>query len=142
MPAPTITDYLKYADLQMAAEAFIRNESTGELATSTDAIVAALKAGNNHSLIFTETQATEFAAQWEVVDQRANTATGFSGTLFRSKVTDPAKGLIAGQLVLSFRSTEFIDDNLRDSAATNDAIFSPAGWAFWNKRGQHPMTLP
>ena len=28
MPTPTIADYLKYANLQMAAEAFIRDEKT------------------------------------------------------------------------------------------------------------------
>jgi hypothetical protein len=42
MANPTVTDYLKYTNLQMAAEAFIRNEVTGELAVGTDAIVAAL----------------------------------------------------------------------------------------------------
>jgi hypothetical protein len=32
MATPTITDYLKFANLQMAAEAFIRDPKTGILA--------------------------------------------------------------------------------------------------------------
>ena len=36
MTTPTITDYLKYANLQMAAEAFIRDEKTDVLAASDD----------------------------------------------------------------------------------------------------------
>ncbi|MBI5107177.1 MAG: hypothetical protein HZA62_00375, partial [Rhodocyclales bacterium] len=130
MSESTVAEYLKYANLQMAAEAFLVDIDANGNETVKSDIPKALIAGNNHSLIFTDTVATEFATQWEVVDQRANTSTGFSGTLFRCKLTDPAKGLVAGQLVLSFRSTEFIDDNLRDSAATNALIAKPAGWAF------------
>ena len=76
MPALTITDYLKYANLQMAAEAFIRNESTLALAGSGQALKDALVDGNKRSFKFTETQATAFAdptTGWTVLDQRANT---------------------------------------------------------------------
>lgn len=128
MIMPTFADSLKYTNLQMAAEAFLVDNNNRVLLD--DQLLQALKNGNNHSLLFTDTLATEFAAQWDVVAQKANTPTGFSGTLFRCKVTDPEKDLVAGQLVLSFRSTEFIDDNLRDSAATNALIAQPAGWVF------------
>ena len=94
----TIADTLKYANLQMAAEAILADESTGILKPN---LVALLKEGNNRSLKFTQTQARAFADEWEVVAQKANTATGFSGTLFRNKAHP-------GELVLSFRSTEFI----------------------------------
>jgi hypothetical protein len=63
---PDHSDYLKYANLQMAAEAFLV-EANGEVKGG---IPRALKAGNKRSLLFTETQATAFADQWEVVDQR------------------------------------------------------------------------
>ncbi|MBK6638462.1 MAG: hypothetical protein IPG34_12865 [Rhodocyclaceae bacterium] len=59
-----------------------------------------------------------------------NTGTGFSGTLFRSKITDPSKGLVAGELVVSFRSTEFVDDHIRDNVATNTQEIFAKGWAF------------
>ncbi|HEX5391978.1 MAG TPA: hypothetical protein VFW68_01765, partial [Rhodocyclaceae bacterium] len=130
MSTLTIADYLKYANLQMAAEAFIRNELTGELATTTDAIEAALKAGNNHASKFAASEATAFSEQWTVVDQKANTDTGFSGTLFRANHDNAALGIRKDDLVISFRSTEFIDDAVRDSAATNTLEVHDAGWAF------------
>ena len=97
MPALAPMDYLKYANLQMAAEAFLvepNGDVKGDLAR-------ALREGNNRSLKFTQTQAEAFADEWEVVAQKPNTATGFSGTLFKSNET--------GELVLSFRSTEIVD---------------------------------
>jgi hypothetical protein len=78
MAIPTVSDYLKYANLQMAAEAFLKDELTGEERYSGGNLITALKAGNERSLLFTETQTTAFAAQWEVVDQRANTTTGLT----------------------------------------------------------------
>lgn len=125
MSTPTTADYLKYANLQMAAEAFIRDERTGLLAATPQDLRNALEAGNNHASKFTATQAAEFANPvkgWTVLDQRANTPTGFSGTLFQSNQT--------GELVLSFRSTEFIDDAARDSRATNELEIKEKGWAF------------
>jgi hypothetical protein len=50
MTMPTITDYLKYADLQMAAEAFLVNDN----GTLKDNIQGALLAGNGHSSRFTQ----------------------------------------------------------------------------------------
>jgi hypothetical protein len=61
-----------------------------------------LNEGNLHSSRMTTEQAKQFAAEWEVVSHQPNTATGFSGTLFRwkGKEDDPARGLKAGQYVV------------------------------------------
>lgn len=108
MTTPTTTDYLKYANLQMAAEAFLATDS-GEPKIGTD-FIKALTDGNLHASKFTETQAKDFADHWIAVDQRINSGTGFSGTLFKCIQDDPITGAKAGELVLSFRSTEFIDE--------------------------------
>jgi len=123
MTTPTTAEYLKHANLQMAAEAFIRDEVTGIFAIDAEEIKARLIAGNNHASRFTDSQAQAFVDQWGVVDQRANTKTGFSGTLFRNKANP-------NDLVLSFRSTEFIDDAARDSEATNMQEIFKFGFAF------------
>ena len=57
MPTLTIADYLKYANLQMAAEAFIRDDQTLVLASTPEAVRDALIAGNKRSLKFTQPQA-------------------------------------------------------------------------------------
>ncbi len=125
MHAPTIADYLKYASLQMAAEAFIRDEETNILRDSNEDLTDALKEGNKHTSRFPESEARKFADPvdgWTVLDQRANTPTGFSGTLFKNNKTN--------ELVLSFRSTEFIDDTVRDNEATNVKEIKETGWAW------------
>jgi Ca2+-binding RTX toxin-like protein len=134
MPTPTIAEMLKYANLQMAAEALYTfkaktdpNQAPGDLLTSTGHFNLALTAdilttGNEHATRFAPTEAAAFAAQWEVVDHISNTTTGFSGTLFKDKVT--------GELVMSFRSTEFIDDVARDCVATNTLEIKAYGFAF------------
>jgi len=104
-----IANYLKYANLQMAAEAFILDGE--KLAESGPDLEKALVRGNDRASRFTQLQAEQFSAQWVVVDQQDNTPTGFSGTLFRNRETN--------EYVISFRSTEFIDDSARDNAATN-----------------------
>lgn len=122
MTTPTISEYLKYANLQMAAEAFIRDEKTERLDNTGTAYEDALVRGNDHSSRFVKTQAEQFSAEWEVLDQRANTKTGFSGTLFRNRKTR--------EVVLSFRSTEFIDDAARDNKATNELEIKETGFAW------------
>ena len=124
MPTLTVADYLKHANLQMAAEAFLKDELTGEERYSGGNLITALIAGNKRSLKFTRPQAESFADPvkgWTVLDQKANTNTGFSGTLFKNNQT--------GELVLSFRSTEFIDDHARDNKATNDLEIDGTGFA-------------
>ncbi|VTU30930.1 hypothetical protein H4CHR_02703 [Variovorax sp. PBS-H4] len=111
-----ITTYLKYVNLQMAAEAlWDRVDPEGALGQ--------LQYGNNHSSKFTKTQAQQFIDEgWTVAEHKSNTSTGFSGTLFRNSNT--------GELVLSFRSTEFVDDAARDNQATNSMEIKEKGWAF------------
>ena len=131
MTNPTTAELLKYANLQMAAEAFIRNETTGQLESSGQDLINALVAGNRHASKFTLSEAQKFTFEWQVLDQKANTATGFSGTLFKYLgPTDASRGLTTGELVMSFRSTEFIDDAARDNMATNTLELKNTGWAW------------
>jgi Ca2+-binding RTX toxin-like protein len=89
-----------------------------------------LQAGNDRASRMTDGEA-ELLRDWDVVQHRSNTSTGFSGTLFRyGGPNDPARALQSGQLVLSLRSTEFIDDSARDNQATNSMEVFEAGWAF------------
>jgi hypothetical protein len=133
MTTPTTAELLKYADLQMAAEAFLANEN-GIVKTGAE-LKKALTDGNFHSSKFTEPQAINFLANWEIVAQRPNTSTGFSGTLFKySGPTDAAKGVTNGELVMSFRSTEFIDDSARDNQATNAMEIKETGFAWGQLR--------
>ncbi|WP_247419400.1 hemolysin-type protein [Ralstonia pseudosolanacearum] len=109
-----IQDYLKYVNIQMAAEALWETSGDPEVV---------LKDGNGHASRFTAVQAEKFIADgWEMVSYQKSTETGFSGTLFHNKVT--------GENVLSFRSTEFIDDAARDNEATNALEIKEKGWAF------------
>ncbi|MES2243538.1 MAG: hypothetical protein V4639_11735 [Pseudomonadota bacterium] len=107
---------LPYANLQMAAEALL--DTIPEVG-----LLKALTNGNNRSSKFTATQADQFIEDgWTVVDHKPDTRTGFSGTLFKNTLT--------GESVMSFRSTEFIDDAARDSQATNSLEIKEKGWAF------------
>ncbi|MBL0075979.1 MAG: hypothetical protein IPP41_08660 [Rhodocyclaceae bacterium] len=126
MPTPTTNDLLKYANLQMAAEAFLVNPN----GTVKDDIKQALIDGNNHASKFTDTQAKAFVDQWEILAQVDNTPTGFSGTLFKAIKDDLANGIHKDDLVMSFRSTEFVDDSIRDSLATNTLELKDTGFAF------------
>ena len=128
MATNVIPSYLKYANLQMAAEALL-----DQFAYSTPlGLKAALEFGNNRSSKFTTVLADQFVANgqgWVVVAHKANSPTGFSGTLFKyNGQSDPARGLISSELVLSFRSTEFIDDSVRDAQATGPL---QAAWPNW-----------
>ncbi len=125
MKVSTIADYLKYANLQMAAEAFLVDRDN----SVTDDIAGALLEGNKRSSKFTQPQAEDFNKLWQVVDQCANTPTGFSGTLFRAIKDDAASGIHKDDLVVSFRSTEFIDDSARDSEGTDKLELAKGGFA-------------
>jgi hypothetical protein len=111
-----ITNFLNYANIQMAAEAIYPTGFTAGVIPNQTLID-----GNNRSSKFTPTQATEFVGKYTVLAHQANTTTGFSGTLFKDAT---------GDLVLSFRSTEFADDAARDNQATNGMEIRPFGWAF------------
>ena len=127
---PNAATLLEFANLQVAAEALYDKEN---IVTPTKiSNLNYLKDGNNHTSKFTDTQAEEFAQKWEIVSHIANTGTGFSGTLFRAteKAASTETGINKGDLVISFRSTEFIDDSARDNQATNNMEISDKGWAF------------
>jgi hypothetical protein len=115
---PTIAEYLKYANLQMAAEALLYDND----GTPKPDVKQALIDGNNRTLKFTASEAEKFLKEWEVVAQIPNTPTGFSGTLFWNSATK--------EYVISFRSTESIDDAIRDNAATNKMEIHETGWAW------------
>ncbi|MBK8525123.1 MAG: hypothetical protein IPL58_14475 [Betaproteobacteria bacterium] len=127
---PTLADYLKYANLQMASEALFDFNATppgtvltpGAFAGNERNTVGNLTTGNLHASKFTTTEAEKFAKEWKVVEHISNTTTGFSGTLFEKVGT--------GELVVSFRSTEFLDDAARDNQATNVLEIKEKGWAF------------
>ncbi len=133
MSAPTIAEMLKFANLQMAAEALYEFNATLASANlqpgkpfnealDIERFEGILTDGNLHASTFTSIEAAKFAEQWRVVEHISNTTTGFSGTLFEDK--------ISGELVLSFRSTEFHDDHARDNTATNQLEISKFGFAF------------
>lgn len=134
-----IGTYLEYAHLQIAAEAFIKESrgKTFEIGKNEDKeeregekLAKDLIEGNWHSSKFSKTLADEFVKRWKVVRHIGNTGTGFSGTLFEAIADNPAAGIKEGQQVLSFRSTEFVDDAVRDSRATNELEIADKGFAF------------
>lgn len=118
---PGIPDAQKFASLQLAAEAFLLDE-VGSPIESKSALIDALVEGNLHASRFSRTDAERFASEWEVLSQADNNPTGFSATLF--------KRLGEEEFVISFRSTEFIDDAVRDTLATNSMEISKTGWAW------------
>ncbi|WP_310739930.1 calcium-binding protein [Inhella proteolytica] len=136
---PTSPQVLQtYTLLQIAAEAFlgIDPEATaaapgaGAVPRSLIGNESWLTEGNLHSSRMTDQQAQEFANDWKVVSHQPNTATGFSATLFEYIGSDPSKRLTSSKYVVSFRSTEFIEDAARDNLATNQLEISKGGWAY------------
>ena len=136
-----VSELLKYANLQIAAEALynfnaVTNGSTlipGAIDASGRNVAAAnLVTGNLHVTKMTPTEVAwnQLPDLWTVVEHESNTTTGFSGTLFKATRDDPTTGTRKDDLVLSFRSTEFIDDAARDQEATNKLEVSELGWAF------------
>ena len=127
---------LEYAKLQLAAEAMFGIEHADVAGAETAPLDQKidpkwLTKGNDHSSRFTQPQADDFIKNWALVEHKANTETGFSGTLFKYIGPDnPDLGLVRNQLVMSFRSTEFIEDAARDNQETNTLEISETGWAF------------
>ena len=114
-----INRLLEFANMQMASEAFLLQGN--ESGINQDQVFQRLTDGNTHASKFTPVQAEQFTAQYQVLTQYRNdpldqaggvSKSGFSATLF--------KKIGAEEYTLSFRSTEFIDDEVRDSKATND----------------------
>lgn len=134
---------LEFARLQLAAEVLYGYKNAqpnwknshgdyqlGNLAFKNLITIDRLQSGNDHNSKFTEADAEEFDKNWEMVAHIANTATGFSGSLFRAKKDIPGTDIKEGDLTISFRSTEFVDDATRDSQATNTFEIADRGWAF------------
>ena len=136
---PNAATLLEFASLQVAAEALYGKqdvmpnwEKKTNLFNENLISPKLLIDGNNRTSKFTDTQAKEFAQKWEIVSHIANTGTGFSGTLFRAteKAASTETGIKEGDLVIFFRSTEFIDDSAHDNQATNTLEIKNKGWAF------------
>jgi len=63
----SIAETLKYAQLQMAAEAFLVPKTGGDPLTG-DQLITALTEGNHHASKFpTKEAAADFLKQWEIV---------------------------------------------------------------------------
>ncbi|WP_138856475.1 hypothetical protein [Inhella inkyongensis] len=135
MTPPTIADLLKYADLQMAAEAFlVATNDPAKTPFKGQALIDALTEGNKHASRFTKAQAEHFEKHWAVEAQQSNTRTGFSGTVFRCHTDAPLTGAKAGEVVMCFRSTEFVDDAARDNESTNVLEIKETGFAWGQLR--------
>ena len=132
--------YLAFANLQMAAEAFLKKAADTQLKSD---LIDALEKGNKYNSKFIETGAADFASKFVVekyFDNPARTdgnnsgtsgqGSGFSGTLFRYIGQNQAVSSFGtGDKILSFRSTEILDDKLRDNVGSNarDARFGGSG---------------
>lgn len=128
----SVAEQYKFIGLQMAAEANLVDPDG--LPFSGAVLISALVRGNGHSSVFTRTEAEHFAEHWRVVAQSEESGTGFCGTLFECIQSDPTTGTVAGERVISFRSTEFIDDAVRDNEATNQHEIRATGWAWGQLR--------
>src|SRR4051794_27867328 len=82
MSVPDIKMLAVYLDAQMAAEAFLMDETTHELATVPGIVVPILTAGNGRASKFSPTQAQQFLQHWRVIDQQENTSTGSAARYF------------------------------------------------------------
>lgn len=134
MAINSASKYLNYALLQLASESLFRLGEPGQIPVGAtgggDSMDRdSLKKGNNRASKFTDSSADRFLRDWAVVQHKANTATGFSGTLFKAKTANADLGIQVGDLVLSFRSTEFADDAVRDNQATNVLEVRETGFA-------------
>ncbi len=105
MPQNDISNWLRFALQQIAAESYLNNVDLN----SPEQVTRRLLLGNNTEGFpeigftrFTGTlaqgQAHDFVQRFQIIDHHANDATGFSATLTRDTLT--------GEYTLSFRSTE------------------------------------
>src|SRR5688572_4869609 len=97
-----IKKLLEFANMQMAAEAFLIRQGESFIPADVRELQQRLELGNTHTSIFTPVQAQQFTTQYQVLAQYRNDplqagGTGVSGTLFKNRDT--------GELTLSFRST-------------------------------------
>lgn len=125
-----IATHLKYAKLQIASEAFMALR-TDSLGTTSSGLLDAglLKKGNNCTSRFTALDAEWFSQDWEVVEHISNTATGFSGTLFRAPQDHLERGIVEGEQVICFHGTKFVDEAVRGNLAANVMEIKAEDWA-------------
>ncbi|WP_156521222.1 hypothetical protein [Halothiobacillus diazotrophicus] len=86
--------FFELAELAEASYANLWDADKSQVIIGKDDVIKALgKTG------FSESQATEFTTNWEVVSggHLPNTGTGYSGTLFRRLTDDPVSGFNKGQ---------------------------------------------
>lgn len=126
MANPSIRQLIEFSNLQIASEAFLVRSGDGRSIAPDTEIASRLEEGNFHPSHFLSSQAEKFVKRYTILAQFRNDpqlsgGSGFSGTLFQDKGSK--------ELTLSFRSTEFIDDNLRDSKSTNELEVKEFGWA-------------
>ncbi len=127
---------------QIAAESFL--DFAQDANYQGDKLDTALRLGSNNYAIqsnitdpakaalpgktrMTDAQIADFTATYDIIAHRRNTASGFSGTLLKNRST--------GEYTLSFRSTEFADDNKggdwsRDGVTGADGEMAAFGFAF------------
>jgi hypothetical protein len=117
---PSLKDLRDLSQAQLAAEAFLVF-GNGNLKTGAG-LDDALKEGNRHASKFTVSELQKFKTTWTVMSQEANTTTGSAARLLQNNISE--------EYVLAFRSTEFIDDAVRDNKATNDFEIKDTGWAW------------
>ena len=122
---------LSFANVQLAAEAIFGIDpqapnlppTPGQRIGGREILPGELVTGNNRSSRFPTVAETQFSRQFRLVEHISNTETGFSGTLFKYVgPDDELSGLRNGDKILSFRSTEFIDDAVRENQATNKGV--------------------
>ena len=105
MSQSNISNWLRFALQQMAAESYLNNVDL----SSPEQVARRLLLGNNaegfpeagftrFTGTLTHGQAHDFVQRFQIIDHHANDATGFSATLMKDKTT--------GEYTLSFRSTE------------------------------------
>jgi Ca2+-binding RTX toxin-like protein len=121
--------WLNFALQQLAAESYLHDVNRNDPTTA----AAALVKGNNRAGFpetgftrMTTVQAEQFVQRYQIVDQHANDATGFSATLLFDAQTN--------SYTLSFRSSEYAadadgGDRTRDILGA-DAEIKGAGFAF------------
>ena len=139
MTTKSVAQYLEFANLQIAAEAFYDRindapnwqvGNQGNIKFENIITKPLLVTGNDHNSKFSPTLAAEFIQKWKMVAHIANTGAGFSGTLFEALNDIPGTEIKKGDLTLSFRSTEFVEDAVRDNRATNKLEINDKGFAF------------
>lgn len=114
----SIAEQYIFVALQMAVEATLAGPDGVEVLNQ--ALIMALTTGNSHSSGFTESEAKNFTVLRRFVAQSEESDIEFCGTLFECIQADPTTGAEVGERVMSFRSTEFVDDAVRKTCRKFD----------------------